>query len=84
MNMPDNLILVPMGPTAIVNWIEPTAFDYSGSQTLTSSHNPGETFFIGDTKVTYTSVDPLGNTATKSFIVTVQGRIHTNSLIGSY
>ena len=59
--------------TAGVTWTPATASDNSGSQTLTSSHNPGDLLYIGDTAVTYTSVDPSGNKVTNTFIVTIQG-----------
>ncbi len=62
--------------TAVVSWTAPTASDYSGgSVTLTSTHNPGGTFSIGTTTVTYTATDPSGNEATASFTVTVTGKI---------
>ncbi|MEM6723425.1 MAG: HYR domain-containing protein, partial [Bacteroidota bacterium] len=53
-----------------VSWTPPTASD-NCSQVLTSTHNPGDFFPVGTTTVTYTSVDPAGNTATCSFDVTV-------------
>ena len=59
--------------TAVVTWTPATASDNSGSQTLTSSHNPGDLLYIGDTAVTYTSVDPSGNKVTNTFVVTIQG-----------
>ena len=66
----------PVSATAVVTWTPATASDNSGSQTLTSSHNPGDLFSIGDTLVTYTSVDPSGNKVIKTFTVTIQGRIY--------
>ena len=59
--------------TAAVTWIAPTASDNSGTETLTSTNNPGDTFPIGATNVTYTSTDPAGNTATCTFEVVVSG-----------
>ena len=38
---------------------------------MTSTHSPGASFAVGSTTVTYTSVDPAGNTTTSSFTVTV-------------
>ena len=64
----------PGSATANVPWTEPTATDNSGNQTLTQTHQPGSPFPIGITTVTYTSTDPIGNTATCSFDVTVKGR----------
>ena len=60
-------------PTAVVTWTEPTATDNSGIQTLTSTHSPGSTFYIGVTLVTYTSVDTAGHEMTRSFSVIVKG-----------
>ena len=59
--------------TAVVSWTDPTASDNSGSQTLTTSHNPGDSFPIGDTLVTYTSTDPSGNIDVQKFNVTIKG-----------
>ena len=39
---------------------------------VTSTHNPGDAFSIGTTKVTYTATDAAGNTASIDFNVTVQ------------
>ena len=60
-------------PTATVNWNAPSASDNSGSQEVTSSHNPGEELPIGETVVTYEAVDPSKNVATQSFTITVTG-----------
>ena len=61
-------------PTASVSWPKPLATDNSGIQTLTSTHNPGSSFSIGVTVVSYTSVDPFGHETTKTFSVTVEGK----------
>ena len=61
--------------TAVVTWIEPTATDNSGIQTLTSTHEPGSSFDIGVTTVTYTSTDPSGLETTETFSVTVEGEV---------
>jgi len=50
---------------AVVSWIAP-----SSTATMTSTHNPGETFPAGTTTVTYTSSDDDG-TSTCIFTVTV-------------
>ncbi|XP_030830190.1 uncharacterized protein LOC588928 isoform X5 [Strongylocentrotus purpuratus] len=57
--------------TAVVTWMRPTASDNSGNQTLTSSHNPGDPFPIGNTTVKYTSTDAAGKTDTCIFFVVV-------------
>ncbi|NOR29025.1 MAG: HYR domain-containing protein, partial [Lutibacter sp.] len=49
---------------AVVNWVEPTATDnctFEGSLTWIKSHNPGDTFPVGTTTVTYTTTDEVGN-----------------------
>ncbi|MCK7591835.1 HYR domain-containing protein, partial [Subsaxibacter sp. CAU 1640] len=56
--------------SAAVSWTPPTASD-NCSQTLTSSHSPGDTFALGTTTVTYTSTDAAGNLDTCSFDITV-------------
>ena len=61
--------------TASISWIQPAAYDNSGSQNLTSNYAPSDPFPIGITRVIYTSRDPSGNTAISSFTVTVEGRI---------
>ena len=60
--------------TAVVTWTPPTASVNSGFVTLTSSHNPGDTFGLGTTTVMYTAVDDAGNEVTDSFMVTVIGK----------
>ncbi|PWI31542.1 hypothetical protein DI383_02425 [Flavobacteriaceae bacterium LYZ1037] len=56
---------------AVVNWTAPTGADNCAGFNVTSSHNPGDTFPIGNTTVTYTITDAAGLTASCSFNVTV-------------
>jgi gliding motility-associated-like protein len=56
----------------IASWTPPTATD-NCTATLLSSHQPGNTFPVGTTTVTYTAADSKGNTSTCSFKVIVQG-----------
>lgn len=56
---------------AVVTWVPPTVIDNCPGATLTSTHNPGDTFPLGTTTVTYTATDAAGNTSTCSFDVTV-------------
>lgn len=56
--------------TAVVNWTPPTAADNCG-QTMTSTHNPGDTFESGETVVSYVSVDAAGNQDSTAFTITV-------------
>ena len=60
------------GCSTMPTWTPPTASDNCpGIVTLTPSANPGDTFPIGTTTVTYTATDAAGNTAECSFDVTV-------------
>ena len=59
---------------AVVTWTPPTASDNSGVVTLTSTYNPGDTFSLGATTVTYTAVDAAANLVTDSFIVSITGK----------
>jgi gliding motility-associated-like protein len=55
---------------AVVTWTAPTVSGGCAS-TLTSTHQPGATFALGTTTVTYTATNPAGKTATCSFNVIV-------------
>ena len=56
--------------TAVVTWTPPLQTD-NCSATLSSTHNPGDTFSAGETTVVYTATDASGNTDTCSFTVTI-------------
>jgi hypothetical protein len=56
--------------SAIVNYTPPTATD-NCSFTLTSTNNPGDSFPVGITTVTYTATDTAGNIGSESFTITV-------------
>lgn len=55
----------------VISWNVPTATDNCSVSSLTPDHAPGEVFPRGQTTVTYTATDPQGNSATKSFKVTL-------------
>lgn len=67
---------IPDGLTeTTVIWTVPSAVDMSGNTvSLQSTHNPGDTFLIGTTPVTYSYVDGNGETFMCMFIVEVIGR----------
>ena len=75
-NCPAN-ITVYTGPGSTTcnqtaTWTPPTATDNCNpTVNITSTHNPGATFPLGTTTVTYTATDGSGNSATCSFTVTV-------------
>ena len=55
-----------------VPWTEPTATDNSGmTPTVTQSHQPGDSFPVGTTQVTYSFTDMAGNQATCTFSVII-------------
>ncbi|MDC0600227.1 HYR domain-containing protein, partial [Flavobacteriales bacterium] len=54
-----------------VTWTAPTASDNCGIATLTADADPGDTFPVGTTTVTYTAADIHGNITTASFDITV-------------
>lgn len=56
---------------AKVNWTAPVATDNCPGVVLTSSHQSGDLFPIGNTTVTYTATDAYGNTISSAFTVTV-------------
>lgn len=56
---------------AVATWTAPTASDNCTVASFTSTHNPGDTFPVGTTTVTYTVTDAIGNTAICEFTVTV-------------
>ncbi len=56
---------------ATVTWTPPTATDNCSVPTLVSSHDPGDTFPVGTTTVTYTAADNAGNISTCVFNVVV-------------
>jgi hypothetical protein len=56
---------------ATVSWTEPTSNDNVGVTSFTSNHAIGSQFPLGNTTVTYTATDAVGNTENASFTVTV-------------
>lgn len=60
--------------SAIVTWQEPVAFDNSGVEpTVIKTHEPGSSFQVGTTQVSYIFRDNAENEATCSFAVTGNG-----------
>ena len=70
---PDDIFVsVDSGNSTIVDFIDATASDASGTTTLVEkTHESGSSFPVGVTNVTYTFVDGGGNSASCSFLVTV-------------
>ena len=58
---------------AVANWSIPVPMDNCAGVSITSaSHNPGDSFPVGMTIVSYTATDAAGNTTDCSFNITVQ------------
>ncbi|XP_072169503.1 uncharacterized protein [Diadema setosum] len=81
---PPNIVsTVELGVTSTaVTWNLPTATDVSGVAVIQSStHNPGSTFNVGVTDVTYVYADGSGNTGSCTFTVTVQTQDTTGPVV---
>ncbi|HCL04788.1 MAG TPA: hypothetical protein DHW64_01970 [Chitinophagaceae bacterium] len=72
-NMPSNITVSNNASVcgANVSWTAPTATDNCPGVVLTSSHQSGDLFPIGNTTVTYTATDAYGNAISGSFTVSV-------------
>jgi len=57
---------------AVVNWAVPTGADNCPGVSVSGTSNPGDTFPLGTTTVTYTVTDAAGNTTMCSFDITVE------------
>ncbi|XP_063957984.1 hyalin-like [Lytechinus pictus] len=59
-------------PFTVISWFRPLANDDRGGPiTMTSSHQPGDVFYIGSTEVVYIAQDESLNWGTCSFIITI-------------
>lgn len=69
-----DISITSQGCDGVATWTTPGTSD-NCSATLSSTHEPGSTFPLGSTTVTYTSTDPAGNKSNCSFkvIVTTSG-----------
>ena len=65
--------MVPFGvPSTTVTWTEPTATDNSGmTPRMIRTHQPGDSFPVGTTTVTYMFMDMTGNRVQCSFGITI-------------
>ncbi len=69
LNCPANITVADN--TTPATWVEPTATDDCGLQSMTGSHTPGTLFPVGVTNCSYTAIDNCGNTTVCTFTVTV-------------
>jgi hypothetical protein len=60
-NCPADVVVISNSTTAPASWTPPTATDNCGPVNVTSTHNPGASFPIGTTQVTYTAKDGKNN-----------------------
>ena len=58
--------------SGLATWDAPTASDNCEVNEITSTHEPGWSFNVGNTLVTYTVTDIHGNSSQESIIVTIQ------------
>jgi PKD repeat protein len=70
---PTDIVFIPESDNceAVVTWDIPTASDNCNA-VVVSPFQPGATFPVGTTTITYIATDPSENTATCTFTVTVQ------------
>ncbi|XP_070547430.1 hyalin-like [Ptychodera flava] len=64
--------LEPNMRTIQVSWMLPNASDNSGTVRVSGNREPGSNFTTGVTAVSYEAEDPMGNTASCEFTVTVR------------
>ena len=57
--------------SGLATWDAPSGIDNCGETTITSSHEPGWSFEVGNTLVTYTVTDSHGNSSNGELIVTI-------------
>ena len=69
---PVDIVVTTSGTSAVVTWQEPTATDDCGLEWIMADYQPGDTFPIGTTTVTYTAVDDCENITPCTFVVTVE------------
>jgi gliding motility-associated-like protein len=60
-----------VGCSAVATWSPPSPIGVCAPATVTSTHQPGDTFPVGTTVVTYAVTDTLGYSASVSFTITV-------------
>ena len=73
----DDIIQIPstsLVSSIKVSWVAPTITDNSGQFTVSATHQPGDSFSVGITQVTYTAIDNSGNSSSMSFNVQVISR----------
>ncbi|MBK9962418.1 MAG: HYR domain-containing protein [Saprospiraceae bacterium] len=68
---PDITVQSGLDCKAVVNWNEPSTSDNCSNVILSSSHQSGSTFDIGNTLVVYTATDACGHSSSCSFNITV-------------
>jgi hypothetical protein len=81
-NCPANIMqtAAPYACDAVVTWSNPTTADNCSSVSTSSTMNSGDTFVLGATTVDYTTTDGSGNTASCSFVVTVNQAPYVDSI----
>ncbi|XP_072026616.1 uncharacterized protein [Amphiura filiformis] len=71
-DMPHDITKIVNGSSVSVSWTPPTVSNYVPSMvTLTSTHDPGDNFTVGQTTVTYTATDKSGREDEESFNIFV-------------
>jgi hypothetical protein len=70
---PANIYVLTANNSAPAQWTKPTVTDNCTTSTISfvNTHNPGGSFPLGNTTVTYTATDSANNTAKCTFIVNI-------------
>ncbi len=80
---PDDIYMEADGQScsAVVNWEEPVIDDDCGVNTISSSHQSGDTFDEGITTVTYTATDHCGNQSVHTFDINISCVCNTPPMV---
>lgn len=81
--IPNNVVIESIGKgcNAVATWTPPIASDDCGVESMTSTHQPGDSFPEGTSIVTYTAVDNCGKTTSSTFTVTVECSCESTPLV---
>ena len=81
LNVPDNIVVTATGASGAASTFTTSGSDVSGFVTITNTPASGSLFPIGVTTVTSTALDASGNSAKKTFNVTVTPPIGAREMV---
>lgn len=75
-NCPSDITVSTAGTSSQASWQEPISFGGVGTvEQVYNSHNPGDSFPVGETPVTYVFMDSALQFTTCSFFVIIRGEL---------